>query len=130
MELSTFGAILTFAIELERAAAARYEAASAADAQAQQRLADLARAHRKRQQIAEQIRRDNVTEMILEPVYGLRTEDWALDAAGPLTPAALEGRLRGFYKAAAAKVSIPEVARRLRKMAQDSARLEEEARLA
>ncbi len=131
MELSTFGAILRFAIELEKGAAAYYERAAQAAASSPQGLSDLAQAHHKRRQLAEQTRRENVTEMILEPIYGLREEDWRVDleGAGWGQAVALEGKLRGFYIAAAAKVSIPQVARILRRMAEENARLEEQARV-
>ena len=129
MELSTFGAIFKFAIELEKEAAAYYERATqgADDAQARDTLAWLATAHRKRQQAAERMRREQVTEMILEPIYGLCEEDWRLDLSAPGWHKAveLERRLGGFYAAAAEKVSIPEVSRRFRKLVQESADLQE-----
>lgn len=131
MELSTFGAIFKFAIELEKEAAAYYERAAqeAGDPQVRDALAGLATTHRKRQQAAERMRREQVTEMILEPIYGLREEDWRLDLSAPGWQRAveLERRIGGFYAAAAEKVSIPEVSRRFRKLVQESAGLEDSA---
>jgi len=129
MELSTFGAIFKLAIELEKEALAYYERAaqSGAPAPLQETLTALARAHKKRQQAAEQMRREQVTEMILEPIYGLHEEDFAVDLSAPGWQKApeLESKIHAFYAAAAGKVSIPEVARRFRKLADESTRLEE-----
>jgi hypothetical protein len=125
-ELSTFGAILSFAIALEKDANAYYERAAAAHPEVAN-LAALALAHKKRQRVAEQIRREQVTEMILEPIYGLTADDWRVDLGGEGWAQAreLERKVRGFYAAAAAKLSIPQVARMFRKLADESARLED-----
>ncbi len=127
MELATFGAICKFAIELERQAAEYYERGAAGEAEGPQReaLARLGRAHRKRLQAAEQMRREIVTEMILEPIYGLRSEDWQLDlaASGWGKAVELEATLAAFYAAAAGKVSIPQAARMLRKLGEEAQRL-------
>ena len=128
MELSTFGAILNCAMELERAAADFYT--RLASNESRELAATLARAHQKRFQAAQQMRRENVTEMILEPIYDLRAEDWQMDlrAATSQDAATCETKIRGFYAAASTKISIPEVARRFRKLAQESEKLQEQAR--
>lgn len=122
-DLNTFGAICRFAITLEAQAAAHFEEAAlaAVEPATREAMAALARAHRKRQRLVEQIRQQNVTEMILEPVYGLREEDWTLAPANgaPAQTAALEAVIRGYYTAAAAKVSIPQVARQFLKLASE-----------
>jgi hypothetical protein len=121
-ELGTFGAILRFAIQLEEQAAAYYEAAGAP-------WAALALAHRKRQRECERVRREQVTEMILEPIYGLAEDDWALDLsqANAETAAKLEQTLGAFYTQAAGKVSVPQVGRSLRKLAQETTLLGSQA---
>lgn len=72
-------------------------------------------------------RRENVTEMILEPVSGLHQEDYGVDQkdldpgedTGILRAAlALEERGKKFFREASAKVPLPEVARIFRKMAE------------
>jgi len=122
-ELSTFGAICRFAIELEAQAAAHFERAAqaAAEPSAREAMSALAKAHRKRQRLVEQIRQQNVTEMILEPVYGLKEEDWQLVSTDGILEqiANWEATIRGFYTAAAAKVSIPQVARQFLKLASE-----------
>lgn len=127
MELSTFGAICKFAIDLEKEAAARYgRLAREAQGNRQEGLAALARAHSKRQKLAEQARRELVTEMILEPIHGLTDDAWQLEESA--TPDELEGTIQGFYAAAAEKVSIPQATRFFRRQAQESERLAEAAR--
>jgi hypothetical protein len=79
----------------------------------------LARAHRKRQRLVEQIRQQNVTEMILEPVYGLRKEDWRPHFEGEINTTEVRAAIGGFYAAAAARVSIPQVARQFQKLASE-----------
>jgi len=133
-ELATFGAILSFAIQVENEAAAFYEGAARAEsnAQAQEALTALAKAHRKRQRDCERMRREQVTEMILEPIYGLREEDWHTDLSGAdkRVAAGLEHKLGEFYTQAAAKVNLPEVARNLAKLAKEAMVLEGQARAA
>jgi len=129
MELGTFGAILSFALAFEgnvtdffTASAGAAGAGDAAEA-----FADLAKAGEKRLKTIERTRRENVAEMILEPISGFRSEDYALDIDVPVgaTAAALvaqavatEKTAAAYYTAASAKVSVPEVARILKKMAQ------------
>ena len=123
---------MNFAADIFRRSADFYRTAAseARDPKLRESLQGLQKEAEKHESLMEQIRRENVTEMILEPIYGLRSEEWQLDpgARGPQVPAELEGRVRGFYLAAAREVSIPEVARRLRRLAEEGARLEQQAR--
>src|SRR5215475_13765454 len=68
--LNTFGSILTFAIELEAALRDYYQAAgvSARAAEADKRRSNL-----------ERVRRENVTEIKLEPIEGLHEDDYTLN---------------------------------------------------
>ena len=68
--LNTFGAIMTFAIELERRLADYYGSAGAAA---------LAKAADKRRKKLERARRENVVEITLEPIAGLDAADYALE---------------------------------------------------
>jgi rubrerythrin len=72
-------------------------------------------------------RRENVTEMILEPISGLRQEDYEVELKvvdlmedADLLQAActLEERGKKFFRDASAKVPLPEVGRIFRKIAQ------------
>jgi rubrerythrin len=81
----------------------------------------------KSRSLMEKTRRENVTEMILEPITGLRQEDYEIDLKvkdqmqdADLLKAALvfEERERKFFADVSSKVPLPEVARIFRKMAQ------------
>lgn len=130
-ELGTFGAVIRFAIDLESRAVAFYQAlADGGQTAAPDALQALVRAHKKRQQQLEQMRRENVTEMILEPIHGLERDRWDIALGASLAEAVgLERHIAGFSLAAAAKVSIPQVARQFRRLAEESAALEDQARL-
>jgi len=127
MELGTFGAILTFALELEErltnffAAAAKQAGGEAAEV-----FSDLAQAGGKRLKALERTRRENVAEMILEPITGFCSEDYPCDtevtsgadrAALIKKALELEKTAAQYYTTASQKVSVPEVARILSKMA-------------
>jgi rubrerythrin len=75
----------------------------------------------------EKTRRENVTEMILEPITGLHQEGYEIDLKvtdqmgdADLLKAALafEEREKKFFNDVSSKVPLPEVAKIFRKMAQ------------
>ncbi len=114
MELSTFGSVLTFAIGLEEKSARFYEAgaSNARLAPHKAALLALAEGNRKRRELLLTTRRENVTEMVLEPIAGLRAEDYEVSppAQGATAPAAvlacaaeLEARSARFYSEVAAQ---------------------------
>jgi len=74
MELNTFGALLKFALELEEAAARFYEGAAnaARDEALRNALAARAESAKKNTQRLERVRREQVNEMLLESIEGLR----------------------------------------------------------
>lgn len=130
-ELGTFGAVIRFAVDLEGRAVEFYQAlADGGQTTAPEAVRALVRAHKKRQQLLEQMRRENVTEMILEPIQGLERERWDIALGASVAEAAgLERHIGGFSLAAAAKVSIPQVARQFRRLAEESVALEDQARV-
>lgn len=122
MDLATFGAILGFAIDLEAQAAQFYESA----APMHEHFATLASAAQKNRQQLERIRRENVAEMILEPITDFDSDDYtpsfALSSgASPADVVAqateVEAAFLRFYETAAEKLPIKEVSRRLTKLA-------------
>jgi len=121
MELGTFGAILTFAMELEGQAAAFYERAAEHDPAGPYHT--RARQARKRVVRLERARREGVSEMILEAIHGLSSEDYQVEpdpgAALEAQAALLEATAARFYRDAAAKIPIPEIERLFRRMARD-----------
>lgn len=120
MELGTFGAIFSFALDLETRAARFYESDS------RDVFVERARAARKRCLRLERARREMVSEMILESISGICSEDYdvALDPGGSEVMALrqakeLEDAAVRFYLRAADKMPIPEAARMLRRVARE-----------
>ena len=129
MDLSTFGAIMGFAAEIVRGAEETYQVLSekARDPVLKATLKELAVEAAKNQSLMEKTRRENVTEMILEPITGLHEEDYEVDLKEwgqtedtDLLKIALllEERGNRFFRDASAKVPLPEVARIFRKAGQ------------
>jgi rubrerythrin len=117
MELGTFGAIMKFALETENNVTSFYE--SAKDLVKSEELAslfsDLAIRGQKRAKTIERIRRENVTEMILEPITGLDSDTFTPVTAIPESPddkalqgiaVEIENNLNVFYSQTAVKVEF------------------------
>jgi hypothetical protein len=84
-ECTTFGAVIRFALELEKGAAGVYDefamepkAASAAEI-----FRTLSAAHKKRGELLEFTRREKLNEMILEPISELKGENYLIDTRTP-----------------------------------------------
>lgn len=127
MDLATFGAIMSFGLDLEQQAAAFYD--SAARGALEEPFTNLARSARKRAVRMERARREGIAEMILEPITGMDGDDYHLeltpdaDEAELLRQAiALEDTTRRFYIDAAGKIPVREVVRTCIRMAQESER--------
>ena len=129
MTLTTFGAIMGFAGELVKQAEDHYRALAlrAKDSTLKEVLEALSSEEVRNHALMMRARRENVTEMILEPVSGLHREDYEMDPKVPdhredaeIIRAALilEERGKKFFQDASAKVPLPEVARIFRKVAQ------------
>lgn len=129
MPLTNFGAVLNFAEEMEAADAAFYKAAAEArTGDLHRRLARLAEEAAQHAALIQRTRRENVTEMILEPIAGLFRSEF-LERPGadpeqmdaPTVMAAvrrLERRSVRYYTEAAARLgSLPEVVRALKQLA-------------
>lgn len=114
--LNTFGAILAYAIELETQLRDYYQAAGSAS-----RAADAD----KRRSNFERVRRENVTEIKLEPIEGLNEADYALNlndtsAAGQQ---AVEQIAAQFYTDVAPKINVREAQRALERAARQHGEL-------
>ena len=125
MDLATFGAILTFAMEFEEQAPAFYTAA--AKGALEEIFNDMEGSSRKRAKRMERTRREGVAEMILEPISGLDGDDYhiALDPDADMTSLleqaiSLETSASRFYQDAAEKLPIREVVRIFLRMATES----------
>jgi hypothetical protein len=129
MSLTTFGAIMGFAAAIVGKSADLYALAieKAQEPVLKETLQLLLAEEKKNHALMEQARRENVTEMILEPVSGLRREDYEIDRSlsvdardGDFLKMAfmLEEKEEKFFHEASGKISLPEVARIFRKIAQ------------
>jgi rubrerythrin len=129
MALTTFGAIMGFAAEITGQTGEIYKtlAQKAKDLTLREVLQALLTEEGKSHSLMEKTRRENVTEMILEPITGLRQEDYGIDlkVVDPMEDAdllraalILEEREKKFFNDVSIKVPLPEVARIFRKIAQ------------
>jgi hypothetical protein len=116
MTLNTFGAILTFAIELENRLESYYCAAGDAD---------RARDAEKRRAKLERVRRESVLEITLEPIDDLYETDYALnlDDPSPAGQKAAEQVAARFYTDVAPKINVREAQRALEKVGKEHAAL-------
>jgi len=81
MELGTFGAVMKFALELESSTLTFYEEAitKLSEDDLNAIFETLKESCSKRIKTLERIRRENVTEMILEPITGLNNDEYSLE---------------------------------------------------
>lgn len=126
MPLQNFGSILNFAEDLEHQDQAFYAAAAANPNCAAYRalFSELGADAERNIATVQRIRRENVTEMILESFQGLTRDSFceaceeaaAMNAAEALeTATRLEARADRYYGEAAEKmIALPEVARALK----------------
>ena len=129
MPLINFGAILNFAETIEKEDRAFYSQAALQEAGESYRLVFeiMAKEGQKHISLVQRTRRENVTEMILEPIQNFKRDSYqmdpmdaaALDLAGMLDMAlALENRAIRYYTDAAEKIrALPEVSRSLKTLA-------------
>lgn len=84
-ECTTFGAVIRFALELEKGAAAVCDELSKDPklASAAATFEALAEAHKKRGDLLENTRREKLNEMILEPIQDLKRESYLIDTNVP-----------------------------------------------
>jgi hypothetical protein len=129
MALTTFGAIMGLAAEITEQTGEIYKtlAQKAKGPILREVLQVLSVEEGKSHALMERTRRENVTEMILEPITGLRQEDYGIDlkVVDPMedpdllrTALILEEREKKFFNDVSIKVPLPEVARIFRKMVQ------------
>ena len=129
MPLENFGSILNFAEELERQDQEFYAtlAANPACGAYKEMFEQLAAAANKNMKNVQRIRRENVTEMILEPIKGFTRAPYCEECASAdtlstedalATARRLEDRAVRYYTEAAEKIkALPEVSRSLNAIA-------------
>jgi len=125
MELGTFGAILRYAAEREAQAATFY--AGTAPAGQEALWAELRRGAERRAQRLQDARRELISEMILESISGLDDAAYEVELAAGKSAQdlleraqALEAATARFYRDAAAKMPVRDVARLFVRLAQES----------
>ena len=132
MELGTLGAVLAFAVKLEGQGAELYEkvASLAKDPPASEVFLSLAEAKRKRKKRVETSRREYVNEMLLEPIVGLNTSDYLVETevsskndydTAWRSATELEESSQRLYLDAAELITLPQLARVLKKLGQENA---------
>ena len=126
MPLNNFGSICNFAEAMENLIMTFYESAAAnpACAEAADRYRQYAKDSRKHVQTLQRTRRENVTEMILEPIQDFYRAPFTLEYADPADRTSeevhadarrLEETAEAFYQTAMEKIrALPEVARALK----------------
>lgn len=114
--INSFGSILTFAIDLETRLRDYYTAAGDAA-----RAADAD----KRRINLERVRRENITEIKLEPIEGLHEADYTLDLADTSAAGmqAVEATAARFYTDVAPKINVREAQRALERCARQHSEL-------
>ena len=117
MDLGTFGAIMKFALEIESDVTSFYE--SAKEKVKDQDLAELfdslCKRGQKRIKTIERVRRENITEMILEQISGLDSDTYKPVTSLPDAPEdkvlrgiaiEMEKKLQAFYTQAGVKIDF------------------------
>ena len=137
MELSTFGAIMKFAMDRERdiadiaLSAGTNEALSPFRELTERIMSDS----KKTAQLLERTRREGINEVILHPVAGLESDNYRFQDRSTAQLAAREfgeyltdtfERIAGFYTDAALKVSNPGAARAFKQLAIQRLKLRDE----
>lgn len=79
-DLTTFGAVIKFAIETELAATKFYDTHAQASARANWSniFMELSRLHQKRKLTLERVRREKLNEIMLEPITGLNCDNYVI----------------------------------------------------
>ncbi|MFO7837599.1 MAG: hypothetical protein R6V83_13230 [Candidatus Thorarchaeota archaeon] len=125
MELGTVGAVLSFALKQEEKILGVYEESIKTENESDllDLLRETARNHKKMKRALRRLRRENVTEMILEPIHGLNSDDFdikqhqgkkASTQEWLVALEKIERKQAEFLEKSAAKVSfLPEVRQRL-----------------
>lgn len=110
VSLTQFGSIMTFAANLENQLAQFYEKASKEGGIHSEEFSRRAKACIKRKRRLERSRRENVTEITLEPIEGLNVADYQLDLTNnfPKTVDVIEKRIIGFYSDVIPKINVLE----------------------
>ncbi|MFW9913878.1 MAG: hypothetical protein ACFFEU_15470 [Candidatus Thorarchaeota archaeon] len=132
MDLGTTGAILTFALELENDIGAFYSRnlPEVSNANLKQAFGEIQRIQRKRERLLSRMRRENVTEMILEPIHGFESDAFEIaissevfhnDSLLKASAIEIEETLKSFFAKASEKTAfLPEVSDEFKTISKDA----------
>ncbi len=131
-ELTNFGSLVRYALELEASSAALYRAAAGllGEAVGADLVGELAAQHEERRTLLERTRQQKLNEMVLEPISGLDGARYIYEAQLG-SRAEIRGKALGIEEAAArfyaesavvAKSLLTEAARTFRKLADENTR--------
>ena len=125
MELGTFGAIISFALELELQAVEYYENHN--EIVFSQIDSTLIKNSQKRVGRLKRIRQELVTEMILEPITGVDSNDYTVSVSEEMTKAEvlhqainLNENMNRFYSTMAHLIPMKEVQRAFLRLAKEN----------
>ena len=123
MQLNQFGAVMTFAIEMEDKLTTFYQEAAAKGGSNAAELSERADSSAKRSKRILKSRQNDVTEITLEPIAGLDEADYALDLSATSATAinAAEEIVKKFYTEAAPKINVRESRRVLERCLKEHA---------
>ncbi len=128
-ELTTFGSLIRFALQMEGDASSFYGVAAAqADPSRRDLFLELAAQHTDRHRLLERTRQQKLNEMVLEPITGLDGARYRYDVTTPAAfdairaARALEEVAARFYEESAvvAQALLTEAARTLLRLAQEN----------
>jgi len=129
MELSTAGAILSFALGVEEKALTFYEWVQSVESSEEwsKVLDSVVKEHRRAERRLARLRRESVTEMILEPIHGFQSGEFELELKPPpnidgqsclALMKRIEVTLSNFFRIAATKTMfLQEISLALERMA-------------
>ncbi|MFX0053326.1 MAG: hypothetical protein ACFFAX_05065 [Promethearchaeota archaeon] len=132
MDLGTTGAILTFALELEKDIGAFYRRTlpGVSNAHLKQVFGEIHRTQKKRERLLSRLRRENVTEMILEPIHGFESDAFEMAISSEVphddsflksTAIKVEETLQSFFAAASEKTTfLPEVSDEFKRISEEA----------
>lgn len=120
-ELGTFGAIITFALDLEKQALEFYEGLAESSLSA---VIHLQKGSQKRLERLTRMRQELVTEMILEPISGVYDLDYLVDMSASSSwkegAKSLEKNMEKFYSVMAPLIPMKEVERAFLRLAKEN----------
>lgn len=116
MALNQFGAVLTFAIDLEKQLADFYQAAG---------LPERAQVAKNNADQLEKSRRQNVVEITLEPIEGLDEAHyvWDLSSFSPQVADSAQALMARFYEDITPKINVLETRQVLKRCLKDHKKL-------